>query len=107
ERAQQMTQSTFTVFDYEFMMLFVIGFASILLHLQAKALASNISGANDGAGPAAATVAAGKAVMGGGLYAASRGLFGAGGAGAAVCHWRRRDAKRAWRLQRSADQSAW
>jgi hypothetical protein len=65
-------------------MMFIIGFASILLHLQAKALASNISGANDGAGPAAATLAAMKGVASGGAYYAMRAGFGSGGIGASA-----------------------
>ncbi|SBW00728.1 membrane hypothetical protein [uncultured Alphaproteobacteria bacterium] len=66
-------------FDDDYLMLFIIGFASILLHLSSKAIASNISGANDGAGPAAAVVMAGKAALGMGMTGASRGLFGEGG----------------------------
>jgi len=72
------------IFDLSYWTLFVIGFASILLHLQAKALASNLSGANDGPGPAAATVAAAKATMAGGAYYASRTMSGAGGLGASL-----------------------
>ncbi|HEX6959001.1 MAG TPA: hypothetical protein VF194_13530 [Ferrovibrio sp.] len=39
-----------SLLDMNIEMMSVLGFASILLHLQAKALASNSSGANDGAG---------------------------------------------------------
>ncbi len=45
----------------DYWMCFFIGFASILLHLKAKTLATNFSGANDGAGPAAAIGAMGAA----------------------------------------------
>ncbi|MBI4457905.1 hypothetical protein HY633_03005, partial [Candidatus Uhrbacteria bacterium] len=69
----------FSLGSQEFVLFFVIGFVSILLHLQAKALASNLSGANDGAGPAAATVAAGQAIFGAGLAASNRAMFGRGG----------------------------
>ena len=49
----------------------LIGFLSILLHLKAKTLASNFSGANDGAGPAAAVVAATKMAAFGAIGAAT------------------------------------
>lgn len=75
-------QGIFSIFFTEdYWMLFLIGFASVLLHLSAKSLASNISGANDGAGPAAATVAAAKLTLGAGAFAASRVAFGSGGIG--------------------------
>ncbi len=82
--AEQKVTNDFHVFTREYFLLFVLGFASILLHLSAKSLASNISGANDGAGPAAATVAAAKATLGAGAYYGSRALFGAGGARSSV-----------------------
>lgn len=65
--------------DPSMIVFYVIGFVSILLHLQAKTLATNFSGANDGVGPAAATVAAAKAGLGVGTLGASRTLFGSGG----------------------------
>lgn len=72
------------LFSREFSMMFVIGFASILLHIQAKSLASNISGANDGAGPAAAVVAAGKGALAWGAMTSGRGAFGQGGLGTSM-----------------------
>lgn len=71
----------FSVFQKQYFMLVIIGFVSILLHLGSKTLASNLSGANDGAGPAAATVAAGKIALGAVMLAGGRAAFGAGGAG--------------------------
>ncbi|MFC1672529.1 hypothetical protein ACFL12_00095 [Pseudomonadota bacterium] len=47
----------------EYFKIVIIGFLSILLHIQSKTLASNISGAQDGAGPAAAVVAATKVAL--------------------------------------------
>lgn len=76
------------VFKQPFLILIVIGFLSVLLHLSAKTLASNISGANDGPGPAAAVVMAAKtAAMGGAGLAMRYGggaLFGQGGAGNSI-----------------------
>ena len=48
---------------WEYWICFFIGFCSILLHIKAKTLATNFSGANDGAGPAAAVAAIGMAGM--------------------------------------------
>jgi hypothetical protein len=79
QEQQGVSGNQFAVFTDEYWMMFVIGFASILLHLQAKSLASNISGANDGAGPAAAVVGAAKMVAGYGLKTAWKLGFGAGG----------------------------
>lgn len=84
EDAAAAEENGFALFSKDFFFLFVIGLASVLLHLQAKSLASNISGANDGAGPAAATVAAGKALLAYGAMAGSRGTFGSGGAGTSL-----------------------
>ena len=78
------SEGDITVFSKDFILLFIMGFVSILLHLQAKSLASNIYGANDGAGPAAATVAAGKMLMGAGMLAAGRTMFGQGGLGGTI-----------------------
>lgn len=76
------------VFEKEFLTLVVIGFLSVLLHLSAKTLASNISGANDGPGPAAAVVMAAKTAALGGAGIAMRygsgALFGQGGAGSSI-----------------------
>lgn len=57
------------ILSYEYWSAVLIGFASILLHIKAKTLASNFSGASDGAGPAAAVVAATKLAVGGALAA--------------------------------------
>lgn len=85
ERAEQ---GSWIVFDPAFLMLIVIGFLSVLLHLSAKTLASNISGANDGPGPAAAVVMGAKMAAGGGAAMAMKygggAMFGRGGAGASV-----------------------
>ncbi|RCK37260.1 hypothetical protein [Thalassospira xiamenensis] len=76
------------VFKKPFLILIVIGFLSVLLHLSAKTLASNISGANDGPGPAAAVVMAAKTAALGGAGMAMRygsgALFGQGGAGSSI-----------------------
>ena len=68
----------------EFLLLFVMGFVSVLLHLKAKTLSSNLSGANDGAGPAAAVVGGAKMALGMGALAASRLGFGRGGIGTSM-----------------------
>lgn len=60
----------FTIYTKDFFIFYIVGFVSVLLHLGSKSLASNISGANDGVGPAAATVAAAKLGL---VYAASAG----------------------------------
>lgn len=76
------------VYSAEFLIFFIIAFVSILLHLQSKSIASNLSGANDGVGPAAATVAAAKVGLGvaasAGTGAAGRMLFGGQGASGLV-----------------------
>lgn len=69
----------FNLFNKQFLIFYVIGFVSILLHLQSKSLASNFSGANDGVGPAAATVAAAKTGVGLAMAGGSGLLFGQGG----------------------------
>ncbi len=74
----------FKIFTPSYWRLFIIGFASVLLHLAAKTMASTLTGANDGPGPAAATVAAGKMVLGGGAFALSRAAFGSGGIGGSL-----------------------
>jgi len=83
--------STFSIFSREYFMMFAIGMASILLHIQAKGLASNLASVQDGAGPAAAVVAGGKTLLGVGVATAMRGqrmgstaLFGQGGPGGAL-----------------------
>jgi len=67
------------IWSKDFLIFYVIGFISILLHLQSKSLASNLSGANDGVGPAAATVAAGKTGVGLALAAGGAAAFGQAG----------------------------
>ena len=54
----------YLIMTWGYWAMLVLGFISVLLHLKAATLASNISGANDGAGPAAATVMAGKMTVG-------------------------------------------
>lgn len=60
----------------EYMILLLMGFVSLLLHLKSKTLASNLSGAQDGAGPAAATVAGMKAAALGAMMYGGRSAFG-------------------------------
>jgi len=60
-----------------FLIMPVIGFISILLHMQSKSLASNLSGANDGAGPAAAVVMGAKMLAGGAMVGGARIMGGA------------------------------
>lgn len=52
------------VFGKTYFAIFVLGFVSILFHLKASTLASNISGAMDGPGAAAAVVGSGMALLG-------------------------------------------
>lgn len=89
QEAEQLSSiGAWIVFEPEFIMLIVIGFLSVLLHLSAKTLASNISGANDGPGPAAAVVMAAKTAAAGGAGVAFKygggTLFGQGGFGSSV-----------------------
>jgi hypothetical protein len=85
---ERAAKGSWIVFDPAFLMLIVIGFLSVLLHLSAKTLASNISGANDGPGPAAAVVMGAKAAAAGGAGVAFKygggALFGQGGLGSSV-----------------------
>lgn len=53
--------------SWAFWVILFLGMVSVLLHLKAPTLASNISGANDSAAPAAAVVAGGKLLAGGAL----------------------------------------
>ena len=69
-------QEFFLSWGYWAMLL--LGFISVLLHLKAAMLASNISGANDGAGPAAATVAGGKLAVAAAVTMAVRASGGRG-----------------------------
>tara|TARA_R110001583_G_scaffold177643_2_gene333275 strand:+ start:5521 stop:7062 length:1542 start_codon:yes stop_codon:yes gene_type:complete len=88
-QAQELAnEGDWIVLSPPYLMLIVVGFLSVLLHLSAKTLASNISGANDGPGPAAAVVMGAKMAAGGGAAAAIKygggAMFGRGGAGASV-----------------------
>ena len=67
------------IMSWGYWAMLVLGFISVLLHLKAATLASNISGSNDGAGPAAATVMAGKMAVGAGIVGAARAARGVGG----------------------------
>ncbi len=82
------------LFSGDFYMLFIIGFACVLLLIKAKSFANAIAGANDGSGPAAATIAGVQAGLGAGLavvrsaggrlragLGAGLGAFGGGGGG--------------------------
>ncbi|MHA1597512.1 MAG: type IV secretion system protein, partial [Alphaproteobacteria bacterium] len=82
--AAEDTAGTFSIFTDQFFVMFTIGFVSILLHLQAKSLASNLSGANDGPGPAAAVIMGAKAALAGGVMATQKTAFGRGGVGGFV-----------------------
>lgn len=85
---ERTNKASWIVFDPAFLMMIVVGFLSVLLHLSAKTLASNISGANDGPGPAAAVVMGAKMAAAGGAAGAMKygggALFGRGGAGASM-----------------------
>ena len=77
------------LFSSDFFGLFIVGLISVLFHLKAATIASNISGAMDGPGAAASVAAAGTALAGGmaGVAgAAGRKVLGAGAgtAGAAA-----------------------
>ena len=76
ESVQAAQTDFFITWSYWGMLL--LGFISVLLHLKAATLASNISGANDGAGPAAATVAGAKLAVGAAVVTAFRSSGGAG-----------------------------
>jgi hypothetical protein len=78
-KQEEFNASEFSVQHPLYIKLIIVAFASVLLHLQSKALASNLSGANDGAGMPAAVVLAAKTLMGGGALAANRAAFGQGG----------------------------
>ena len=61
--------------------MLLLGFISVLLHLKAATLASNISGANDGAGPAAATIVGAKLAVAATAATAFRAAGGPASAG--------------------------
>ncbi len=52
------------IFSGEYWILFILGFVSVLFHLKAATIASNISGAQDGPGAAAAVVSTSMAAAG-------------------------------------------
>lgn len=52
------------IFSGEYWMLFILGFISVLFHLKAATIASNMSGAQDGPGAAAMVVSTGMAAAG-------------------------------------------
>lgn len=66
------------IFSGEYWTLFILGFVSVLFHLKAATLASNISGAQDGPGAAAAVVSTGMAAAGMAISFATRRLGIAG-----------------------------
>lgn len=72
----------FKLFDTYFMTLLAIGFISLFFHLQTKSWASNLAGAQDGAGGAAAVAGIVTGAAGVGLTMAT-GIF-SGGAGIAA-----------------------
>jgi hypothetical protein len=88
EAAHLASEGDWIVLSPPYLMLIVVGFLSVLLHLSAKTLASNISGANDGPGPAAAVVMGAKMAAAGGAAGVMKygggALFGGGGAGASM-----------------------
>lgn len=88
------------MFSPAYWMLLILGFISVLFHLKAATLASNISGASDGPGAAASVVGAGMAALGAlkgaGLYAGKRALEGARGAAGKVGDLARDNRERMW-----------
>lgn len=79
EPVEKLENATFSTLSQEYFILVIIGFMSVLLHLQAKSLASNISGASDGSGPAAATVAATKLTLGAAAVYGQKAMVGGKG----------------------------
>jgi hypothetical protein len=65
------------VLSRDYWAAFILGFVSVLFHLKAATLASNISGASDGPGAAAAVVAGGVSALAA-VKAAGIGAFGSG-----------------------------
>ena len=91
EQERLVKLGSWVVLDPNFLIMPVIGLISILLHMQSKSLASNLSGANDGAGPAAAVVMGAKMLAGGAAMGAMKiaggantAAFGAGGARSSI-----------------------
>ena len=91
EQERLVNLGSWIVLDPNFLIMPVIGLISILLHMQSKSLASNLSGANDGAGPAAAVVMGAKMLAGGAAMGAMKiaggantAAFGAGGARSSI-----------------------
>src|SRR5712692_2700786 len=81
--------------------MFLLRFVSALFHLKAATLASNISGASDGPGAAAAVVGAGMtglaALKGAAMWGAKKGAGGAGAAAAAIGKAGEANHDRLWR----------
>ena len=63
------------IFSGEYWMLFILGFISVLFHLKAATIASNISGAQDGPGAAAMVVSTSMAAAGTAFRFAKRTLY--------------------------------
>ncbi|MDX5416855.1 MAG: hypothetical protein LPK88_11150, partial [Alphaproteobacteria bacterium] len=70
------------VWSRQFFSILIVGFISILFHLKSATLASNLSGALDGPGAAAAVVTAGMMAAGGAKAASLIGARALGGAAA-------------------------
>src|SRR5229473_1463791 len=91
------------VLSPEYWAAFILGFVSVLFHLKAATLASNISGASDGPGAAAAVVAGGMsalaAVKGAGMAAASKGTGLARDAADAIGRAGRANHDRIWGIK--------
>lgn len=72
------------VFSPAYYSIFILGFISILFHLKAATLASNISGASDGPGAAATVVGAGMAML---AYAKKTAMAPVNAAGQRAAAW--------------------
>jgi len=66
----------FTMGNPQYWTLFLLGWAAMLLHLQAPKIAANLGGASDSAATAGAVVAAGQLVGARGLHAVRGAAFG-------------------------------
>jgi hypothetical protein len=88
------------VFSDGYWLTLILGFISVLFHLKAATLASNISGASDGPGAAAAVVGAGMAALGAlkgaGFYAGKKALEGARGTAGRVGDAAKANRERMW-----------
>lgn len=72
------------LFSEAYLAIFILGFISILFHLKAATLASNISGASDGPGAAATVVGAGMAAL---AYAKKASMAPINAAGQKAASW--------------------